>query len=216
MSTGGKAKKRSPPPEEPVEGDIQASRAKAKVSGTTSLAGDFSDLPSALENPQPQSKPPRRNFISPISARIPKRFRRPKTRASISLVERLSALGAPRTSRRGPPLQHGLTCETSLARPSTPFPRTTSGCSEAAFRLGRLSADRTRKLRRLSAMGFPTVIREIPGSSQAADARGRLMDVLTRQGRDQEAARVARDAGVYPGGTYASAREDLIERVEHQ
>ena len=67
--------------EEPVEGDIQASRAKAKVSDHESRGGP-SRRDAGARNPQPQSKPPRRGVISPIRACIPKRFRLLKTRAS--------------------------------------------------------------------------------------------------------------------------------------
>jgi hypothetical protein len=82
---------------------------------------------------------------------------------------------------------------------------------QAAFRLGRLTYDRSGDLAEASRW-FETVIREAPpGAPQAADARGRLMDALVRGGRRAEARRVAEDyLRLHPDGTYEAAARALV------
>lgn len=83
---------------------------------------------------------------------------------------------------------------------------------QAAFRLGRMSSDRSGDLAEASRW-FETVIREAPpGASLVADARGRLMDALVRSGRRDAARRVAEEyLRLHPDGTYEAAARVLLE-----
>lgn len=80
----------------------------------------------------------------------------------------------------------------------------------AAFRLGRLANDHAGNYSE-AARWFETVISEAPQGPQSADARGRLMDALTRQGRHGKARQVAREyLDRHPGGAYEATARSLV------
>lgn len=84
----------------------------------------------------------------------------------------------------------------------------------AAFRLGRLAYESSHDFGQ-AAHWFRVVIRESPSGPHTADARGRLMEALVRQGRTAEAVEAARDyLHRHPGGSYAAAARTVIEQQE--
>lgn len=90
-----------------------------------------------------------------------------------------------------------------------------STARRAGLRLGRLAATSEGDLAEATRW-YENVLRESPRGPLAADARGRLMDVLVQRGQRSEAARVARDYLTHhPQGPYAEAARRLAATSTH-
>jgi hypothetical protein len=86
----------------------------------------------------------------------------------------------------------------------------------AAFRLGRISFESSHDFGQ-AARWFRTVIEESPGGPHTADARGRLMEALARDGRAAEAVEAAHEyLRHHPGGAYSAAARSLVGRQESE